>query len=417
MPPQAPPPPQGNLARNQAFRQWQANQRLHDWANAEPGEVPDSVRQKAEKRKEQRAKALAAKAAPVPPPAPPPPPPPAPPPPSLEPRPPPYPPPGKRVSKADVGVQMKTRDGPRCKSETPPSAEPSASSTCRRPEEASPGGQRKRLASCTLDRPAAKRTVSQLLALQHVPKARPADVGVQLKPCKSEASDSEANDVPKARPADVGVQLKPCKSEASDSSACNSVAEPSASSACKPEEASEGGERRSDTERSASLEPDSNNKVQPPTKISHIRRIELLSRCKGECCNTPGLKYNYVASIDVADLFPDLRSTSCDGRNFMVQSRIVADHGDFNGLLADVKETLAACPEDSVSVTFECTTGKHKGVACAELFAVIFRTFGMFVPVRHVGLDVHQCQCRCEVCNRSNYKKSVALAKLFKLQR
>ena len=118
MPPQAPPPPQGNLARNQAFRQWQANQRLHDWANAQPGEVPDSVRQKAEKRKEQRAKALAAKAAPVPPPAPPPPPPPAPPPPSLEPRPPPYPPPGKRVSKADVGVQMKTRDGPRCKSET-----------------------------------------------------------------------------------------------------------------------------------------------------------------------------------------------------------------------------------------------------------------------------------------------------------
>lgn len=390
MPPQAPPPPQGNLARNQAFRQWQANQRLHDWANAQPGEVPDSVRQKAEKRKEQRAKALAAKAAPVPPPAPPPPPPPAPPPPSLEPRPPPYPPPGKRVSKADVGVQMKTRDGPRCKSETPPSAEPSASSTCRRPEEASPGGQRKRLASCTLDRPAAKRTVSQLLALQHVPKARPADVGVQLKPCKSEASDS---------------------------SACNSVAEPSASSACKPEEASEGGERHSDLERFACLEADPNNKVQPPTKIGHIRRIEVLSRCKGECCNTPGLKYNYVASIDVADLFPDLRSTSCDGRNFMVQSRIVADHGDFSLLLANVKETLAACPEDSVSVTFECTTGKHKGVACAELFAVIFRTFGMFVPVRHVGLDVHQCQCRCEVCNRSNYKKSVALAKLFKLQR
>ena len=52
-----------NLARNQANRQWKNNGRAWLWSQVQPGEVPDAVRRKAEKRKDQRAKASAAKAA------------------------------------------------------------------------------------------------------------------------------------------------------------------------------------------------------------------------------------------------------------------------------------------------------------------------------------------------------------------
>ena len=117
----------------------------------------------------------------------------------------------------------------------------------------------------------------------------------------------------------------------------------------------------------------------------------------------------------VAHALKDRRSEH-DGRNLEVQRRVAALPG-FQEIAQDVKKLLEQCSETTITMSFCCNHGKHRSVACAEIFGVVLRQFGIEVEVRHVCLQRHFRWCLCEECERPHSETWDSVVKLFSQQK
>jgi hypothetical protein len=83
-------------------------------------------------------------------------------------------------------------------------------------------------------------------------------------------------------------------------------------------------------------------------------------------------------------------------------------------LCKEVKEDMVASRSQKFTLQFFCRSGKHRSVGCAEVYARIFRGFGMDVAVEHKCLFAHGRSCSCDKCSEAALPASCALLQLFK---
>jgi hypothetical protein len=322
--------PGPNLDRNQQHRKWLANQRIYDWANVEPGGVPDSVRIKAEKRKEQRAKANAAAA--------------------LD---------GPTHSRLLLVPAQWLMPRPK-PLPTPP--------------------------------PAGLGIATRSKSLPTGPRPEPTP-----KPTPPPARAPEAEPTPPpAPPPQYSAKQMPCHAVP-----------------MRIEVASSSEERVAKRSRVCFVEAPAELQSVPKS-IRHIERVVVSSHCESNCCFTPAMKNDGEPHFAVRHLFHDPHRVWHDGRNLQVQCRIIAKHGgNFAKLIRQVKEALEAHRSSEMRMSFFCKAGKHRSVACTEMFACIFRTLGMQVSVHHDSLANHGKACQCRECNGPPTETSDTLTSLF----
>ena len=87
----------------------------------------------------------------------------------------------------------------------------------------------------------------------------------------------------------------------------------------------------------------------------------------------------------------------------------------FEQLCRQVKERLV-CGDAEVTVRFFCNRGKHRSVACAELFGSFMKAWPVNVKVNHWSLRKHpERRCKCVGCEDGGVKRPYAsLVELFK---
>ena len=129
-------------------------------------------------------------------------------------------------------------------------------------------------------------------------------------------------------------------------------------------------------------------------KREEIVSVVVYSHDKNPCC----WQENCDMQVDVRELFKD-PPTRCDGRSFSVQERLLAKTQSFEWLCRHVRAGMAA-HSGAFTVAFWCNRGKHRSVACAELFGQIFLQMGLDVTVRHISMVRHGHGCRCGECGK-----------------
>ena len=139
----------------------------------------------------------------------------------------------------------------------------------------------------------------------------------------------------------------------------------------------------------------SSQPVAKKLKREDIVSVSVLSHDKNVCCWPEGCDMQ----IDVRELFKD-RATTCDGRSFGVQQRLLQKEQSFAWLCRHVRTGMATHTGGAFTVAFWCNRGKHRSVASAELFAQIFLAMGLDVSVRHVSIVNHGHGCRCIECGK-----------------
>ena len=160
---------------------------------------------------------------------------------------------------------------------------------------------------------------------------------------------------------------------------------------------------------SASERPSSSTVVgPPPTNISHILAVHVVSHDCNECCWSWSESDDEV-HLEVRHLFRD-KPTFCDGRSRYVQDRLLSKTTNFQILCRQVKQVLRDHEHARLVLNFWCNAGKHRSVACTEVFAGIFRrVLGLDVSVEHRSLLKHNRACGCKECNSESQVRQVAI--------
>jgi hypothetical protein len=148
-----------------------------------------------------------------------------------------------------------------------------------------------------------------------------------------------------------------------------------------------------------------------PRGLRHIERVLVISHCKEAAC---AQWRDRTKRHDVRKRFKDY-ATWCDGRNHDIQERIINGRSrNFKSLCKEVREDMEAERSQKFTLQIYCRSGKHRSVACNEVFARIFRGLGMDVVVEHRCLFEHGRSCSCSRCSEAALPASRALLQLFK---
>jgi hypothetical protein len=341
--------PGPNLHRNQQNRKWQANQRVHGWANVEPGEVPDNVRMKAEKRKEQRAKANAAAAAAAA---------------ALD-----GPTPPRLLMVPAQALMPRAKPGP-----TPP---PARVLMPRAPGPTPPP------ARVLLPTTKAGQTPSRRVLLSTAkPSAKPM---TQASPSATPIFPPSAKPMPRAatRPSSTHV-AKRARVRLVEAPGVRLVEAPAGLSQNVPRSIRhiERVVVSSHCQSDCCYTPAMKNEDEPHFAVRGL-------------FYDPGKVWHDGRNLQVQS-----RIVSHHGENFAK-------------LLKLVKEALESHRTSVMRMSFFCKAGKHRSVACAEMCACIFRTLGMQVSVHHDSLVKHGRACKCGDCTGPPIETSVPLTRLF----
>jgi hypothetical protein len=157
------------------------------------------------------------------------------------------------------------------------------------------------------------------------------------------------------------------------------------------------------------VHPTASNNFQPKLLLGCVERVTFVSHDKGCCFARDG-----AVHLDVRN-FHDPPTTH-DGRNEIVWQKIFTNHPDvFTLLCRRVKEVMRESRQATLVLSFYCNGGKHRSVACAELFGAIATSFGLETEVVHKSLEFHRNRgCACSGCNTDRVNLPEYVADMFR---